>query len=240
MSRCFLDVGAHFGESIFKALDPRLDFDLIVAFEPSSKAVERLHKIRSRTLTIEQFGLGDSNRKLTLFGAGYLGGSVYQTKIGISQPEETETIEIKDAATILRPYLERFDECFLKLNCEGSEIAILKSLGSANLLGSFKSIYIDWDSRKVPHLVKEIPKILLILDKSDTKYINAHDFEKTGWHGVETWLLDFRVKKKRFSLLHYHLFTFLPMQARYSEIIKMNFPQFTIKLIRLKVFLKNI
>ena len=237
MTRVFLDVGAHFGESIFKALDPRLDFNLIVGFEPSSKALERLSKIRSQNLLIEKFGLGESNSKLDLFGAGYLGGSIYKTKIGISRPEVTETIEIKDAATILKPYLDRFDECFLKLNCEGSEIAVLKSLGSANLLGSFKSIYIDWDARKVPHLKDEIPKIILILDKSNARYVNAHDFEKTGWHGVETWLSGFKVKRRSaLTQLNYQAFSFLPIQVRYREILKKKLPRIASKLIRLKIW----
>ncbi len=73
-SRVFLDVGAHFGESIFKALNPRLQFDLIVAFEPSNVGCERLKRIKSKNFQIEQYGLGDSDIELTLFSAGYLGG----------------------------------------------------------------------------------------------------------------------------------------------------------------------
>jgi hypothetical protein len=203
--------------------------------------VERLYKIRSQALIIKQFGLGESNSQLDLFGAGYLGGSVYKTKIGISRPEVTETIEIKDAATILKPYLESFDECFLKLNCEGSEIAVLKSLGEANLLGRFKSIYIDWDARKVPQLKDEIPKIMMVLDKSDAKYVNAHDFEKTGWHGVETWLSAFKVKKRNIlTHLNYQTFSFLPIQIRYLEIIKKNFPRVASKLVKLKIWWRNV
>ena len=95
MTRVFLDVGAHHGESIFKALDPRLHFDRIVAFEPSVNGCLRIARINSKIIQIESYGLGESNESATLFGAGNLGGSIFSGKTGIENRDVTETIEIK-------------------------------------------------------------------------------------------------------------------------------------------------
>lgn len=220
-SRVFLDVGAHFGESIFKALNPRLHFDLIVAFEPSNVGCERLKRIKPKNVQIEQYGLGASDIELTLFGAGYLGGSIFSEKINLYKAEITEKIQIYDAATVLRPYLEKFDECFLKLNCEGSEIAIIKSLANNGLLSKFKSIYIDWDARKIPSLKKEITLSKKLLNQASSRYVNADSFHVTGWKGVQIWLSRYEnVQSKRITTFRYSTFGFLPLNLRIKEIIK--------------------
>jgi FkbM family methyltransferase len=235
MTRVFLDVGAHHGESIFKALDPRLHFDRIVAFEPSVNGCLRIARINSKIIQIESYGLGESNESATLFGAGNLGGSIFSGKTGIENRDVTETIEIKNASLILKPFLEEYDECFLKLNCEGSEIAILSSLASENLLGKFKDIYIDWDARKIPALKNEIPKLIQLLNKHEAKWVDASDFKKSGWHGVGYWLEAYRVKNCSWKeLIEYRTYNFLSLRHRVEELIKNYFPKMTVWLVRIK------
>lgn len=78
--RVFVDVGAHFGECIFKALNPSLGFDLILAFEPSSQAVKKIEEIKDSRIKVRNCALGASTERRTLYGAGLLGASVYAEK----------------------------------------------------------------------------------------------------------------------------------------------------------------
>ena len=240
MTRVFIDVGGHYGESVFKALDPRLDFNRIISFEPSTEGCKRIARILSDNVQVEPYGLGDSEETTTLFGAGYLGGSIFHEKITLQSREITETIVIRNAASVLRSYLIDFDECFLKLNCEGSEIAVLKSLASENLLGKFESIYVDWDAQKIPELRGEIPKTIQLLEQSEANWVDARNFEKSGWNGVEYWLEPYRNRRvKLFAMVGFWTCSFLPLQFRVEHLIKSKFPVFAVWLAKIRNKIRN-
>ena len=188
--RIFLDVGAHDGETLDVALDPKWGFDRIDSFEPASTRLETLRKFRHKRLAIHDFGLSSQTKNTTLYGAGLLGGSIYSEKnyLDVKATSYMEEIKLQSASEWLSENTAADDEIFLKLNCEGSEADILENLIAEKLIFRVKSIYVDFDIRKVPgqaHRQKEIEDKLRSLQVDfqtpDTLGIAANA-------GVEKWL----------------------------------------------------
>ena len=159
-----LDVGAHFGQTAVIAIDPKWGFKEIHAFEPSKIAFEKLKCIKSSVLICHNYGLFSKNTELELLNSGQVGASIYK-RSAISQPKK-ELIKLRRASDWLSEYLDWESEIYLKLNCEGCEVDILQDLIDAGLITKFKSIYIDFDIRKIPgqeHRREIIEKQLLRL-----------------------------------------------------------------------------
>lgn len=190
MTKTFIDIGAHFGQSLEVAIDPRYAFEKILCFEPSTLAFSQLRRIHDKRVSLFQFGLGDSEGVVKLFGSGELGGSIFNEKV--QKPShlqtKTETILIKSAAIELRTFIEEATEVFIKLNCEGSEIAILESLLQHNLLSEKTFVYVDFDIRKVSgfeHLATEMQENLA---QKRVAFSMPEDFGSGGAEGVRSWL----------------------------------------------------
>jgi FkbM family methyltransferase len=147
--RIFVDVGAHYGETLDIVLDPRWAFDIVYSVEPSRTCQELLRRFRDPRLHIEQRALSDRNGHADLFGAGLLGASLYPDKPQTGGGS-TETIEIIRASEWLSQRKRLGDRVFLKLNCEGGEADILEDLLDADALDGVESIYVDFDVRKIP------------------------------------------------------------------------------------------
>jgi len=149
--RILLDIGAHFGQTTEIALNPVWGFDEIHAFEPSTKAFKKLSQLRSRKLHLHHFGLYSENTVLDLIGSGEVGASIYDKKIRSVENQSIEKISLVDAEKWVRENLDfKSNQVYLKLNCEGSEVDILRVLIDSKLIDKFKSIYIDFDIRKIP------------------------------------------------------------------------------------------
>jgi FkbM family methyltransferase len=225
--RVFVDVGAHFGECIFKALNPSLGFDLILAFEPSSQAVKKIEEIKDSRIKVRNCALGASTERRTLYGAGLLGASVYAEKKG-NTSVPSETILVRNASEELQKYLNSSNEVFIKLNCEGSEIEILQNLIDSGLMNHIDHIYVDWDARKIPSLQEGYVVFRKLLEEN-YNITSADKFSVQGWLGVQIWLGEFI--KSEISLIekfNYRTFSFLPLRPRFRELIKFYFPN-TIK-----------
>ena len=120
--RIFLDVGAHDGETLDVALDPKWGFDRIDSFEPASTRLKTLRKFRHKRLAIHDFGLSSQTKNTTLYGAGLLGGSIYSEKnyLDAKATSYKEEIKLQSASEWFIKNTSASDEIFLKLNCEGS------------------------------------------------------------------------------------------------------------------------
>ena len=183
--RIFLDVGAHDGETLDVALNPKWGFDRIDSFEPASSRLKTLRKFRHKRLSIHDFGLSSQTKNTTLYGAGLLGGSIYSEKnyLDVKATSYMEEIKLQSASEWLNKNTTANDEIFLKLNCEGSEADILEKL-----IFRVKSIYVDFDIRKVPgqaHRQKEIE------DKLKSLQVDFQTPDTLGAAantGVEKWL----------------------------------------------------
>jgi FkbM family methyltransferase len=171
-----LDVGAHFGQTAVIAIDPKWGFKEIHAFEPSKMAFERLKCIKSEILICHNFGLFSDNTELELLNAGEIGASVY--KRNSKSQQKKELIKLRRASDWLSENIDWESEIYLKLNCEGSEVDILQDLIDSGLISKFKSIYIDFDIRKIPgqeHRRQIIEKQLLQLKVSFNAWEEIQD-----------------------------------------------------------------
>ena len=235
--RIFLDVGAHDGETLDVALDPKWGFDRIDSFEPASARLETLRKFRHKRLAIHDFGLSSQTKNTTLYGAGLLGGSIYSEKnyLDAKATSYVEDIKLQSASEWLIKNTSASDEIFLKLNCEGSEADILENLIVEKLIFRVKSIYVDFDIRKVPgqaHRQKEIEDKLRSLQidfqTPDTLGIAANA-------GVGKWLAGSltKVKPGISKRLYFSIGLYRPFYLTAKKIVLKYFPRtFKIFIIR--------
>jgi FkbM family methyltransferase len=145
--RVFVDVGGHYGETLAVALNPKWGFDRVYSLEPSAACLRVLSKFRDPRLVIEPIALSNRTGSAILYGSGLLGGSVYANKRQKADKLEQETIRLVRASDWLSTVPD--GEIFLKLNCEGSEVDILENLLDTGMISRIRSIYVDFDIRKV-------------------------------------------------------------------------------------------
>lgn len=164
MSRIFLDVGAHHGQTIQLLLQPRFRIDHIFGFEPSplchtilaSKFFNKV--IDSRTIiTIVKAGLWSETCEMNLHNEGSQGGTVHEDYQTTCNPEIRVThCKFIRASDWFRDNVSSDDEVFLKLNCEGSECEIIMDLLNTGEYDKVKAVLVDFDVRKSPsHKHKE-------------------------------------------------------------------------------------
>jgi FkbM family methyltransferase len=148
--RIFLDVGGHYGETLDIALDPRWRFEKIYTFEPAKPCRRILLGFRDSRVQVVPAGLSNRTGEATLFGTGLLGASVYADKRQLAGQVQAETIDLVRATDWLLAKTSPDDEIYLKLNCEGSECDVLEDMLDSGVISRLRSIYIDFDVRKIP------------------------------------------------------------------------------------------
>ncbi len=150
----FLDIGAHWGETLEEALFPPWRFDLIYAFEPDPEAVAVLRgkfaeALASERLIIVDAALSDREGEAMLFGANEGGGaSLYAEKTDIDASRR-KPVKLILARHFFAENLSADDIILAKLNCEGGEVAILNDLVDSGQIGKLARVVIDFDIRKV-------------------------------------------------------------------------------------------
>jgi FkbM family methyltransferase len=162
----FLDVGAHDGQTLREVL--RHPFDRIFAFEPMP--VQHRNLLRDFTdprLQILRYGLSDRSGTMPVYGTNDdMEASVYPDKVDVDRVACT-WCEFVEASRFFHDHVE--PPVIVKLNCEGSEIAILNNLIESGQVWKITNVMIDFDVRKIPgmeHLEAEL------LDR----------FEQIGFH----------------------------------------------------------
>lgn len=185
--RIFVDVGAHYGETLDVALDPRWGFDRIYSLEPAMDCQRLLSRFRDSRLILDGRGLSNRDGTADLYGAGLLGGSVYADKPQ-GDGGGIETITLVRASSWMRDRTSPGDEVFLKLNCEGSEVDVLEELLSSDALDVVRSIYVDFDVRKIPSQAHRQATIEAALKSAGIAYFVPGDLGSAGNPAVRAWL----------------------------------------------------
>lgn len=161
MQKVFLDIGAHTGETLAEVIRPQYGFDRIIAFEPSSHCVPALEALASTDPRIEicRFGLGDGSEVLALHGSGLDSAStLVDAGVGSGGDQggvdggKSEIVRLEDASDWVRAHLQLDDLIVAKINCEGGEVAILRSWIRSALIARFYSVMITFDIRNFPAL----------------------------------------------------------------------------------------
>jgi FkbM family methyltransferase len=186
--KVFLDVGAHVGETLKPALDPRYRFDRIVCFEPVESCAAILDSQADERVEICRFGLWKENSRRPIYGAGALGATLFAN----GDPSgPTDIVELRRASDWFWEHISEDDHVYLKLNCEGSECDILDDLLDSGEIRKIKSILVDFDVRKIPSLAyreNEITERLKRTRYSKILYLKELYKGPTHTATVENWL----------------------------------------------------
>jgi len=160
--RVFLDVGAHIGQTLEEVIKEEWGFDLIYSFEPMpgefAKLSEKFGKLRN--VRLFNYGLLDRTEELPMYGANDgMEATVLPDMSTIHHPEKVTMCRFVEARAFIDS-IPQEEGIILKLNCEGSEVAILDNLIDTGRIGRIFYAMIDPDYRHMPRGMEEIHRVL--------------------------------------------------------------------------------
>lgn len=203
MAKVLLDIGAHLGETLSVALDPRWAFDEIHCFEPAPSCWPELERLADDRVTVHRFGLWDRDATLRLYNPGTIGASVHTGK---DPALDSAEIEVRDAGRWFADNVSPDDHVIAKINCEGAEVEILERLLDTGELAKVDELLIHFDVRKIAGLEGAEARLRDRLDRSGVSYRPAEQLffgrnteEKTAnwlaWYHAPAW------RRPQYSLL---------------------------------------
>jgi FkbM family methyltransferase len=165
MSKIFLDLGLHNGQTLKIAMDKYPEMDKYIGVEP----VPSLYQIAVKSLPQEtyvvlyNFALDDLKGKPRDFTTFYEDMNKHNNKLGSSLlPDKTikqkKAIEVSvvDVNYFFKQNFKNDDEVILKIDVEGKEYDIFDALiESGELKRVVKKIYAEWHFHKVKSISKE-------------------------------------------------------------------------------------
>lgn len=172
--KIFLDIGAHHGQTLQEVIKPKYGFDEIHAFEPVPSNCDIIQETcKDKRVIVNEFGLLDCICHRKIYAAGSMGGSIFEERFanGKSKEELPDTLcTFCDASLWFSTHLSEDDYVIVKINTEGSEIAIIYDLLSTGVYDLLNHILIDFDVRKISsreHLKKQAIGILRAMGKNN-------------------------------------------------------------------------
>lgn len=205
----FMDIGGHIGQTTRQVIRSNL-FDQVYTFEPVPKLAnqikniaERMKNHRARVEVVEAaLGMGDGSA--TLYMPGTHSGTIYENR----WKRDTNSIEVRtlDAGRWFRENLHDDDLIFVKINCEGGEVAIIDSLDAAGELTKMRSVMIDFDVKRLFGRDDERERLIGILRKHGVSFIDPRYIEKwgfgTGYLSVLRIITYLRIVRESLTALH--------------------------------------
>ena len=140
--RTFLDIGAHFGETLSVVRAKRWHFDRIVCFEPAPVCWPSIEPLADERVTICRFGLWKEPATITLHNPGSVGASLAPDAQVVTQ---TVDCRFEDAAAWFAEHLSDEETVFVKINVEGAEADIVDRLAAADQSGRIDHLLIHFD-----------------------------------------------------------------------------------------------
>ncbi|MGG7565467.1 FkbM family methyltransferase [Rhodovulum sp. DZ06] len=152
--RVFIDIGAHDGATARAVFAAPFAFDRVISAEPDPAMVAHLSgqfadRIAAGTYAVAPVALAESRGRMTLYGDNRGGGAsllAAKAQQGEARGVEVETLGWDD---FLSAWDLRGAELYVKINCEGGEIGILRSI-IAHDRGEIRSLVVDYDIIKTP------------------------------------------------------------------------------------------
>lgn len=172
MRRIFLDVGAHEGQTLDVAVRPVHAFDRIYAFEPMPAQYATLLQRYGtlRTVTLLNFGLADRTSMRSVYGTNdAMEASLYPAKVDVDERTVTMCAFI-EAASFFREHIPKDATVIVKLNCEGAEVEILRSLMASGEIWKCTNVMVDFDVRKIPGMEDQERKVM--------RHLRARGFDR--------------------------------------------------------------
>jgi FkbM family methyltransferase len=228
--KIFVDVGAHYGETLDVALDPRWGFDLVFCLEPSSDCISILKSFHDTRIVVQQLGLSGVTTSAVLYGAGELGASLHPDKKFISNPGvklKQELISIRRASEWFKENIPENSKVFLKINCEGCECEILSDLLDSGVSSQICSLYVDFDVRKIERLAHLQGVIESRLQNEKVDYITPEMIGSGGNKAVSVWLSKCltQARSSSMAVLRYKLRMYAPMYIQFTMLVSALLPQ---------------
>lgn len=182
-----LDVGAHVGETLSVAMEPRWGFDRIYSFEPAPQCWPVLEEMADDRVEVLHFGLWNCDTTLVLHDPGMVGASLFESK---RRSGTTADVELRDAAMWFRQHLTASDEVVMKINCEGAECDLLDHLLASGELSKADEVVVHFDVRKVPGQAHREIETRRRLDAAGIPYRDADDifFGRNVQEKTRNWL----------------------------------------------------
>lgn len=185
MSNIFLDVGGHYGETLTEVFKPAYRFDVVHCFEPQQKCHQQIAEtfatvIQRGFLHLHNAGLADFTGERELFGGATssIGASLFADKKDVNE-RVSEKCSFLCATEFIKRHVGKDDFAVMKLNCEGGEVLILRDLIRSGAIHLLNSVYIDFDTRKIPSQQQEENKILAELQLCGfTDYVTAQELAR--------------------------------------------------------------
>ncbi len=185
-----LDIGSRNGESLEEFV--RWPFEVIHAFEPMPAQFANVQTLAAtdERIAAHNYGLSDTTATKTMYGADENGeASVFATKVDLD-PSVTTDCAFVEASTF---FADLDDGVIVKMNCEGSEVAILNNLLDSGEIWKISALRFEMDiSRCVGH-EEEADLLLARLDEagfdryvvsSDARLVNGGLVERMDTSGT--------------------------------------------------------
>jgi FkbM family methyltransferase len=187
MSRVFLDIGAHVGETLEVVKEPRWGFDRIYCFEPAPQCWDRLEALVDDRVRLFRFGLWSCDTSMPLHEPGEIGASVFGSK---SSGAPADTVALRDVSVWFAEHLSDEDHVVAKINCEGAEIEIISRLLDTGQIRELDELLVHFDIRKVPGQEHREAEIRGRLDGSSVPYRAAESifFGRNVQEKTRNWL----------------------------------------------------
>jgi hypothetical protein len=157
-----------------------------------------------------------------LYGVNTIGASVYPEKRfkGLNDKINRYRINLIRASSWISENTQLDDLIYLKLNCEGSEADILEDLIGTKIIHKIKTIYVDFDIRKVKNEEYRQDVIENQLKKLNIESFTPIDMKQSGPIGVERWLKSVTTqinKPSSFKKIVYILYPIMPLSYYFSK-----------------------
>lgn len=157
--KIFIDVGMNQGQTISAILEPtygferpycKYGFDRVYGFEPVPELYALVTgRFRDSRFTFYPAGLWKETCVRTIYSPGTQSASIFPDKINVD-PSHTLQCNFLRASDWFRDHIADYDEVYMKLNCEGSEVDIIEDLLDAHQYFKLTSVAVAFDVRKVP------------------------------------------------------------------------------------------
>lgn len=184
--RIFLDVGAHHGQSVRAAMEPRWRFDRIWTFEPTQPCIEILERIVDDRVTVVPAGWWSADTEKIVHDPGSIGASIDARK---AMGGDTARCSFIDAARWMSENIESDDQVWLKINIEGAEIEVLDRLLTTGEIRKVDHLVVHFDIEKLGGS-DEAAAMRRRLDEAGVPWCEAKNvmFGPTDTYKCNTWL----------------------------------------------------
>lgn len=150
----FIDLGAHNGNTLLKALDKYPDFDEYSGYEPIHKLYkESLKRLNgAKKVKIYNLAVGTKTAPITIYEdmtTHKLGSSVYSDK---TQKKARKVECTMVSIDVVMEKIQLSDYVVLKIDIEGAEYELLEYMIETKLIDLVDEIYCEWHQHKIPSI----------------------------------------------------------------------------------------